>query len=366
MPETELTPEHHTNAAPAAPDFVIRGIAEGEYPAEAALVHAAYAESTYGAQLADDAEWLALERDTAGRDADGRILVAARGDELIGAVSVLRGGTRYAKLAAAGEVELRLVVVAPSARGAGVGEALVRAGIEEAMRWGAREVRLDTGVQNPAARLYARIGFARTPELDHQLDGANYGASLSFSYPLQERPDVRVREIRDAEIAAVSELVLAAYRDDYEGLPGEYLAEIADVAARAAEHRVWVAEDTATGTLLATITTPRPGEVLSDVARPGEMDLRLLGVSGAARGRGIGSLMMRHGLRLGRVRAVDQVVLNTSTEMVAAYEMYDRMGFARLLDREHEIVRADGTSFRLLAYGIDPALASLTRTPRAA
>ncbi|WP_440312001.1 GNAT family N-acetyltransferase [Leucobacter chromiireducens] len=366
MPETDLTPEHAAPAASAAPAFVIRPITQGEYAAEAALVRAAYAESTYGAELAGDAQWAAVEQDSAGRDADGRILVAVRGSELIGAVSVLRGGTTYTKLATPGEVELRLVVVSPSVRGAGVGEALVRAGIEQALRWGARVVRLDTGERNPAARLYARVGFERTPELDRQLDGANYGASLSFVYSLQEREDVRVREIRPDEIPAVSELVLAAYRDDYDRLPDEYLAEIADVATRAAQHLVWVAEDAETGTLLATITTPHAGEVLSDVARAGEMDLRLLGVGGAARGRGIGSLMMRHGLRLGRIRAVDQVVLNTSTEMVAAYEMYDRMGFSRLLDREHDIMREDGTSFRLLAYGIDPAQAPLTRASRAA
>ncbi len=368
MPETDLTPA--SAAAPAAetpvPAFVIRALTPSEYPAEAALVRAAYAESTYGAELAGDTSWAAVERDTAGRDAGGRILVAARGDELLGAVSVLRGGSHYTKLAAPGEAELRLLVVSPAARGAGVGEALARAGIEEALRWGASEVRLDTGVRNPAARLYARIGFERTPERDAELDDTGYGSSLSFTYPLQERADVRVREIRAEEIPEISELVLAAYRDDYEGLPAEYLAEIADVAARAAQHRVWVAEDAAQGALLATITTPLPGETLSDVARPGEMDLRLLGVGRVARGRGIGSLMMRHGLRLGRIRAVSQVVLNTSTEMVAAYEMYDRMGFARLRDRELDITREDGTSFRLLAYGIDPAEAPLRRAERAA
>lgn len=366
MPETDLTPEPTAPAASAAPACVIRPIAQEEYAAEAALVHAAYAVSTYGAELAEDADWGALERDSAGRDAQGRILVAARGTELLGAVTVLRGGAPYAKLAAAGEAELRLLVVAPGARSAGIGAALARAGIEEALRWGAREVRLDTGTRNPAARLYERLGFVRTPERDRELDGAGFGASVSFSYALQERADVRVREIRDEEIPEVSGLVLAAYRDDYARLPEEYLAEIADVAARAARPRVWVAEDATDGTLLATITTPRPGEVLSDVARPGEMDLRLLGVAAAARGRGIGSLMMRHGLRLGRIRAVTQVVLNTSTEMVAAYEMYDRMGFSRLWDREAEITREDGTSFRLLAYGIDPNLAPQAPAPRAA
>ena len=39
--------------------------------------------------------------------------------------------------------------------------------------------------------------------------------------------------------------------------------------------------------------------------------------------------------------------------MVAAYELYERMGFTRLPEREFDIERPDGTAFRLLAYGID-------------
>lgn len=335
--------------------FVIRPIEPSEYARESALVHTAYAAGPYREELAEDAAWLATERDAAGRDGAGRVLVAVREGDLVGAVTVLRGGSQFAKLATVGEVELRLAAVAPAAQGLGIGAALIRAGVEQALLWGASAVRLNTGIKNPAARLYERLGFVPTPELDARLDGSGYGASCSFAYELQERAEVRIREIAVAEIPEVSELVLAAYRDDYSGLPAEYLAEIANVAERAAQHQVWVAEDSETGELLGTITTPRAGTTLSEVARPGEMDLRLLGVAGRARGRGIGSLIMRHGLRLARIRGVNRVVLNTSTEMVAAYELYDRMGFARLPEREYEIHRADGTSFTLLAYGIDPA-----------
>ena len=337
----------------AAPVFHIRPIDPAEYARETDLVHAAYAAGPYRDELANDEAWAATEQDSAGRDAAGRILVAVAGDTLVGAVTVLRGGSAFAKLAGAGEAELRLISVAPESQGKSLGAALTRAGVELALRWGSTVVRLDTGVKNPAAGLYERLGFERAPELDARLDEMSYGSSLSYVYPLQSRADVRVREIRAEEIAEVSELVLAAYRDDYAALPDGYLAEIANVADRVAQHQVWVAEEVATGELLGTVTTPRPGESLSDVARPGEMDLRLLGVAGRARGRGIGSLIMRHGLQLARIRGNSRVVLNTSTEMVAAYELYERMGFTRLPEREFDIERPDGTAFRLLAYGID-------------
>lgn len=349
------------------PLFRIRPIARDEYGREAALVRAAYAAGPYREVLAADPVWVAAERDSAGRDAAGRVLVAAanggpdaatdegQGQALLGALTVVRGGSPYAKLAAEGEAELRFLAVAPEAQGNGLGAALIRAGIELALRWGATVVRLDTGAKNPAAALYERLGFSRTPELDERLAGLPHGASLSYAYPLQERADVRLREIAAAEIPEVSELVLAAYRDDYALLPADYLAEIANVADRAAQHQVWVAEDTATGELLGTITTPLPGTILSDVARPGEMDLRLLGVAQAARGRGVGSLIMRHGIALARIRGVRRLVLRTSTEMVAAYQLYDRMGFSRIPDREEDITRQDGSTFTLLAYGIDVA-----------
>jgi len=54
------------------------------------------------------------------------------------------------------------VVVDEAERGRGVGEALVRAAIEEARRQGAPELELTTGPWREAAnRLYPRLGFRR-------------------------------------------------------------------------------------------------------------------------------------------------------------------------------------------------------------
>lgn len=55
------------------------------------------------------------------------------------------------------------VWVAPTARGRGVGEALVRAAVEVARERGRRRVMLDVGDHNtPAIRLYERLGFRPT------------------------------------------------------------------------------------------------------------------------------------------------------------------------------------------------------------
>lgn len=330
---------------------LIRPIRTAEYPQEVALLRAAYGAGPYAEELAGNPEWERSEGDTAGRDADGRVLVAEDRGALLGAASVLRHDSAHAKLAGPGEAELRLVAVSPLAQGRGIGEALVRAGLEEALGWGATALRLDTGVRNPAQRLYARLGFARTEARDGDRAAAGYGASLTYNYGLQEREDVRVRLIRDEEIPAVSELVLAAYRDDYPHLASDYLADIADVAARADASLVWVAEDVATGELLGTVTTPTTGQLLTSVSRPGEMDIRLLGVSQGARGRGIGALLTAHSIRLARIRGVSRLALETSPMMGAAWRLYERLGFERLPERERQITLADGTALSLLAYG---------------
>jgi ribosomal protein S18 acetylase RimI-like enzyme len=170
-------------------------------------------------------------------------------------------------------------------------------------------------------------------------------------------PALRIRLVRDDEIEAVRALVRQAYAGDFE-LSAAYLAEIGAVAERARVHEVWVAADAATGALLGTVTTPRAGTRLSAVARhEDELDFRFLGVSSAARGRGVGEALVQHVMALAASRGIRRVVLNTGPEMLAAQRLYERLGFARLHDREYRFVRPDGTSFLMMAYGRDIRLA---------
>ncbi|SJN11051.1 putative acetyltransferase [Leucobacter sp. 7(1)] len=302
----------------------VRALTAAERSREAVLAQAAWPERP---------EIVAPGEPENGSGAAGWVLGAFDDEHLLGSISVVLDADPAGSGPRRDDAELSWLVVAPGAeeQAPTVSDALLRGATEWALRQGCDGVELAPGT------------------------ALSDGSADALTHSLQERADVRVREILDTEIPAVSELVLEAYREDYARLPEEYLAEIADVAARAKQHVVWVAEDRETGELLGTITTPRPGNRMSSVAREGEMDLRLLGVARAARGRRVGSLLMRHGLRLARLRGTPRVVLNTSTEMVAAYEMYDRMGFARLHDREQQIVREDGSGFTLLAYGIDVA-----------
>ncbi|MET7437677.1 GNAT family N-acetyltransferase, partial [Streptomyces sp. NPDC005568] len=77
-------------------------------------------------------------------------------------------GNAMAELARPGEAEIRMLAVAPQARGRGAGEALVRACVDRARATeGCVRVVLSTQrTMRAAHRIYERLGFVRTPERD--------------------------------------------------------------------------------------------------------------------------------------------------------------------------------------------------------
>lgn len=198
--------------------------------------------------------------------------------------------------------------------------------------------------------LTAIMQSAETPFTTRPIRAVDIAAERAH----QARDDVRVRLMRADETDAVSELVERAYSTDFR-LSDAYRADIVAVAERARDHQVWVATDAASGMLLGTVSTPRPGRAISPLAREGELDFRFLGVAAEARRRGIGELLVEHVMRLARVRGLDRVVLNTGPDMVSAQRLYARLGFARLHEREFVFERPDGSSFLMLAYGRDLA-----------
>jgi ribosomal protein S18 acetylase RimI-like enzyme len=95
-------------------------------------------------------------------------LVAVDGaGTLLGTVTIAPPGSPWSQVAAADELEFRMLGVASAARGRGVGEALTRRVIDRAVELGLRGVTLSSSVEMAAAhRLYERLGFYRTPNLD--------------------------------------------------------------------------------------------------------------------------------------------------------------------------------------------------------
>ncbi|TAJ50171.1 MAG: GNAT family N-acetyltransferase [Herbiconiux sp.] len=336
----------------------VRHAEPSEFEAVGELTERAFAAGPYG-HLERSRERQELERDAGARARSGALLVAVTADDrIVGSSSLLRADAPQSRLARQDEAEVRLLVVDPNLQGSGVGELLVAVSIEEARLWRVGAVVLDTGSLNHGAqRLYLRAGFQRvtarevTIADDTAADPALQPVPFVYSYSLDDREGIRVRLIRAHEHGAVAELAATANSHDYD-LSDDYLASVRDIAPRAREHEVWVAEDLASGTLLGTVATPRPGGHISDLAEAGEIDFRLLAVAPPARGRGIGELLTRHVIELAIQRGLRRVVMNSGPQMLAAHRLYARLGFTLLPDRFVEIT--DGTeSITLLTFGLD-------------
>ncbi|MGW0935462.1 GNAT family N-acetyltransferase [Streptomyces sp. NPDC002666] len=149
-------------------DIAIRPIETAE--------HALLADITAEAYLGDgllefgtDDPYLVQLRDVPRRAAEAEVLVAAdaRG-RVLGGVTYAAPGNPWADIAAADEAEFRTLAVSREARGAGAGEALVRACIDRARGTaGVTGIVLSTQPKMYGAhRLYGRLGFVRTPARD--------------------------------------------------------------------------------------------------------------------------------------------------------------------------------------------------------
>ena len=145
--------------------FVVRPADVGEYGRIGRLTVAAYADD---GQLGGGHGYDRTLADVAGRAADGEVLVAVDdAGEVLGSVTFVLPGSRLAELSRPGEAEFRMLAVDPAAQGRGVGEALARACVDRAVAHGCAALVLSArDFSGRARRLYERLGFVRTPELD--------------------------------------------------------------------------------------------------------------------------------------------------------------------------------------------------------
>jgi GNAT superfamily N-acetyltransferase len=157
---------------PAHPDELV---------AAGAVVRDAYAADGLGSE-----DYLDVLADAPGRSREAEIAVAVdegmggvekghngNGDghngcgDVLGCVTFVLPGSRWAEVSGAGEAEFRMLGVSPRARGRGVGTALVRWCIARARELGRTRLLLCSSVDmTDAHRLYRREGFARRPDLD--------------------------------------------------------------------------------------------------------------------------------------------------------------------------------------------------------
>ncbi|WP_410641909.1 GNAT family N-acetyltransferase [Amycolatopsis sp. lyj-346] len=146
-------------------DVEIRPPRPEEYAAAGEVTVLAYEADGH---LADDVGYDAKLRDVARRVEEAEVLVAVDGTgKVVGTVTIVHPESEYAEISRPGELEFRMLAVAPSARGRGIGEALTKAVFDRARGLGLRKVVLSSADRmHSAHRLYERLGFTRLAERD--------------------------------------------------------------------------------------------------------------------------------------------------------------------------------------------------------
>ncbi|GAA1204744.1 GNAT family N-acetyltransferase [Prauserella alba] len=161
--------------------------------------------------------------------------------------------------------------------------------------------------------------------------------------------EIRVRMARPDEYAAIGELTVEAYTtgghlaDDV-----GYDAVLRDVAGRAATAEVLVATG-GDDVVLGSVTVAEAGTPKAEVARPGELEFRMLAVSPDAQGRGVGEALTGAVVDIARERRFGRVVLCSRDRMTTAHRLYERLGFTRIPERDW----APHPDVPLLAFAMD-------------
>ncbi len=147
---------------------------------------------------------------------------------------------------------------------------------------------------------------------------------------------IEVREARPEDYEDAGRVTAEAYREfvshthEQEWL--DYLDEIADVGKRARRATVLVAVEDGQVLGSATLELERPLERAMEHERtldPADARIRMLGVSPAERGRGVGQRLLDACIDRALAAGKRRVILSTLWRMQIAQRMYERAGFVR-------------------------------------
>ncbi|MDX8145567.1 GNAT family N-acetyltransferase [Lentzea sp. BCCO 10_0061] len=162
--------------------------------------------------------------------------------------------------------------------------------------------------------------------------------------------DLIIRPATESDLPAIGSVTFEAYRaEGFVDAHDDYATVLTDAASRFRDAELLVAQD-GSGTVLGSVTVVHPGTPYAEISRQGELEFRMLAVTAAARGRGVGETLVRAVIDKAREAGATHVVLSSSEKMLAAHRLYERLGFTRLPDRDWSPL--PGINLMAYAYGL--------------
>jgi GNAT superfamily N-acetyltransferase len=146
------------------------------------------------------------------------------------------------------------------------------------------------------------------------------------------RPDVTLRPFTPADTKAVDALVCAAYAEFEPLIPGwaEFSRSFTQLTALANLSEVLVAERE--GRLVGAVGYVGAGQPKRDFFHPSWPVVRFLSVLPSAQGMGLGRVLVQACIDRALRDRAPLLALHTSTVMVNARRLYQRMGFEEVAD----------------------------------
>ncbi|MEE2521712.1 GNAT family N-acetyltransferase [Pseudarthrobacter sp. J75] len=161
-------------------------------------------------------------------------------------------------------------------------------------------------------------------------------------------PQIIVRPAVPSDYDAVARVTRDSYlaAGYFEDADHPYMRRIQDVAARAAEATIWVAERA--GRVVGSVTLAVAGEPYADIALPDELEFRMLVVDPAVQRSGAGRAMVEAIIEHARkLDGINAVALTTGMSWESAHGLYRKTGFSRAPERDWFI---PDTDIKLLVY----------------
>lgn len=165
------------------------------------------------------------------------------------------------------------------------------------------------------------------------------------------QPQIIVRPAVPADYEAIARITRDSYlaAGYFDSADHPYMKQIQDVARRAAQATIWVAERD--GRTVGSVTLAVAGEPYADIALDDELEFRMLVVDPAVQRSGAGQALVEaiiaHARSLDGIRAV---ALTTGGTWESAHGLYRKTGFRRVPERDWFV---PDTDIKLLVFRLD-------------